>query len=204
MTDFEYYSLVINALGVIAAIFIVFVAIWGERIRQKWNSPKLKIELDETTFNKTMEGIKGWYYRIKISNSKESSPANNVRLLLTKVFKKGPDGKWIEQKFSGPTQVMWQWPRITPLYLTIGPEQSATFASLLENPKAIELKLYWYPNNLDNRIIENDQTLLRFKAVSDTAESNSINVEVAWDGKWVEGSTEMRDHCIVKETRLSV
>ena len=200
MTDFECYSLIINAFGVTAAILIVIVAIWGEKIRQKWNSPKLTIELDETTFNETVGGIKGWYFRIKIKNDRQSSPANNVRLLITNVLKKGPDGNWIEQKFSGPTQVMWQWPRVTPLYLTIGPEQSATFGSLLSNSNAIELKFYWYPNNLEKVIKDNDQTLLRFKAVSDTAESNTLNIEVAWDGEWVEGITEMNNHCIVRET----
>lgn len=202
MTDYEYYSLLINSAGVIVAILIVIIAIWGEKIRQKWNSPDLTITIDEPTNNKTTNDVNGWYYRIKILNKRESSPANNVRLLLTNVYKKGPDGKWIEKKFSGPTQVMWQWPRITPLYLTIGPDQSATFGSLLESTEHIDLKLYWYPNNLNNKIFENDHTLLKFQAVSDTAVSNILIVEVAWDGKWVEGATEMEDHCIVKENKL--
>jgi len=118
------------------------------------------------------------------------------------VYKKGPDDSWQKQNFSGPTQVLWQWHRNRPLYGTIGPDDASTFGCLSENSDAFELQLYWIPNNLNPRIHSDDPTRLEFKAVSDTAESKTITVEVAWDGKWAEGRAEMPNHLVVKEIRV--
>jgi len=198
-TVYEKYTLLFDFLGIVLTILIIIIAIWGERFRQFWNKPKIKISLDEPRFNTTNSGIKGWYYLIRISNVKKSSPANNVRLLLTRVQKKGPDGNWREKNFSGPTQVMWQWPEISPLYATVGPDERATFGFILEDTTEFKLQLYWFPNNLDKVIPPNEPTRLIFKAVSDTAESNILIIEIAWDGKWLEGILEIQEHCILKE-----
>jgi hypothetical protein len=197
MTDFEQYSLLVGVVSSVATFTAVFIAIWGERIRQKWNSPQLRINLSEPSFNITTDGIKGWYYLIRVANSNKSAPAKNVRILLIKTYKKAPDGSWCEHIFSGPTQVSWRWPEWSPLYSTVGPDEWATFGSLLENSE-FNIRVYWYPNNLQPAIRRNDPTRLQFKAVSDTAESNILTVEVAWDGNWVEDKSEIKKHLIIK------
>lgn len=202
MTDFEMYSLLIGAIGVLTTIIIIIIAIWGERVRQIWSKPKLVIKLAEPNFNTTNDGRGGWYYLIQVINSKQSNPANNVRLQLNKVYKKAPDGTWKESKFSGPTQVMWQWSKYSPLYATIGPPELATFGALLENSNEIELRMYWYPNNLKNKIQSNDPTRLEFRAVSDTAVSELLIIEVAWDGEWFKEISVMQNHCIVKKINV--
>jgi hypothetical protein len=58
--------------------------------------------------------------------------------------------------------------------------------------------LYWTPKNIQSTIGQNDPTRLQFKAVSDTAESNILTVEVSWDGVWVEDKKEIKKHLIVK------
>ena len=198
LTTFEQYTLTLNAAGVVVAILIGIIAIWGERIRQAWNNPRLILTLIEPTFTSTQSGVKGWYYRLQVENSKPSCPASNVRIILVKAEKKGPDGNWREYKFSGPTQVMWQFPQLSPLYATVGPGEIATFGCLLENSKTFDLRLYSYPNNLFKTIGSNDPTRLVFIAVSDSAKSESIVVEIAWDGQWFEGRQEIDDHCVVK------
>lgn len=99
------------------------------------------------------------------------------------------------------TQVTWRWPQFSPLYATVGPDELSTFGALLENSNSIELKLYWYPNNLQKTIPPNEPTRLEFKAVSDSAASNPLIIQISWDGIWVEGEAEMRTHCIVEEIR---
>ncbi len=199
MNDYEKYSLLINSLGIFATLIIIIIAIWGERIRQKWNTPKLQLDLIEPTTNVTGHGRNGWYYLIQVKNNRKSVPAKNTRILLNKIYKKAPDGTWKEKEFSAPTQVMWQWPNISPLYATIGPPEIATFGALLEESYSIALKMYWYPNNLDRQILPNDPTRLDFKAVSDTNESNNLIVEISWDGEWNAGRLEMKTHCVVKQ-----
>ncbi len=203
MTDFEKYSLIILGTGAVASFLVVIAAIWGERIRQFWVKPRLRIRLDDPTgvLNKTSGGKKGRYYLLRVSNNRKSSPAKNVRVLLTRVFKRGPDDTWIEKVFSGPTQVTWRWPLQMPLYLTIGPAELSTFGFLMEDSDRFSLQLYSTPNNLNHLVPPNELTRFEFKAVSDTTESNAVVVEVAWDGKWVEGSEEMQSHLVVKEVR---
>lgn len=199
MTEYECYSLMLNAFAILTTIVIIIVAVWGERIRQLWNIPKLEIDLIEPTYNITVGGVNGWYYLLQVRNKRETIPAKNTRIFLRKVYKKAPDGTWHEKEFSGPTQVRWQWSDLTPRLPTIGPSEKATFGALLQGAKAIELKMFNYPNNLQKEIIPNDPTRLEFKAVSDTCESNTLFVEISWDGEWVEDRQEMKNHCKVKK-----
>lgn len=199
MTKYEAWSLGIQVAGTIVAIAVVTVAVLGEKIRQWLSRSDITLALREPSFTKTISQQKGWYYLLKVENSRRTCPAENVRVMMTKVYKKGPDGSWLEQRFSGPTQVKWQWPDTMPQFLTIGPEVNATFLAVLQGAGEIVLCMYWYPNNLTSTIRPNDPTRLCFKAVSDIDESNEIIIDIAWDGKWVEGRTEMAEHLIVKQ-----
>jgi hypothetical protein len=202
MTEYERYSLLIEAVGITVTLVAVAIAIWGERIRQIWTKPQLRISLHDPVFNTIGAETGGWYYLILVTNDRLSSPAQNVRLLLTKVWRQSPDGSWYEQKFSGPTQVAWRWKNVSPQYPTIGPESLATFGCLLEHRDSFKLQLYLYPNNLDPRIRPNKPTRLELQAVSDTAKSKTLTIEVVWDGKWVEAGDQIQNHCVVKEISL--
>jgi hypothetical protein len=205
MTPFEKYSLVVAVTGIAVTLLAVIVAIWGETIRQFWAAPKLVLGLGESAFNTTSAGQAGWYYILEVSNSRRSYPAVNVRVLLTRVQKKGPDGSWQEKEFSGPSQVMWRWPLQMPLYLTVGPPNAATFGALLEDNGFFQLQLYHYPNNLGSaRLVKaHDPTRLEFQAVSDSSTSRKITVEVSWDGEFHTGKSEMAKHCVVKQIEPS-
>jgi hypothetical protein len=127
------------------------------------------------------------------------APANNVRVLLTKILKKSPDGLWLEQTFSGPVQVTWNLHLDRSMYATIGPDDSAVFGNLEKSARSFILQLYYYPNNLEGTIESNQPTRLVFKAVSDTAESKELTIEVEWDGVWEEDRIKMKGHCKVAE-----
>lgn len=200
MTDYEKYSLLVGILGSSVTFMAVIVALWGECIRQWWTKPKLKISLADPqgSFTTRGDGKKARYYGLDVINERQSSPAKNVRVLLTEIIKQGPDGNWRPIVFSGPVLVTWKWPKITPAYTTIGPDEMSTFGFVVEGATRFELQLYWCPNNLDPTFPPNEPIRMRFKAVSDSAESNILTVQVAWDGVWSEGSNEMQQHLIVR------
>lgn len=210
MTEYELrnlslqeHALWINGLYVMATLLLAAIAIWGEKIRQWWMRPKLVIVLDGSTLTSHSNTDKrGWYYHLRVSNGRRASPASNVRVLLTGVQKKGRDNSWQEEKFSGPVQVCWRWPDQTPQFATIGPDEHSTFARIVEDSKAIELRLYWYPNNLRPTIPPHDRTRLHFKAVSDTTESKSLILEIEWDGQFEQGTIEMEKHMVVHEVHV--
>lgn len=200
MTDYERWSLGINASLAVATVLLAGVALWGEKLRQWWTRPRLKLLLAEPNLTfLTGSGRKGWYYQLHVLNERTASPAENVQVLLTKVLKKGADGSWQEHRFSGPVQVKWRIPE--PQTATVGPDRYATWAVLHENSDGASLNLYWTPNNLSEASVigSREPVRLHFKAVSNTAESNEVALEVAWDGAWVEGRTEMAQHMIVKQ-----
>ena len=200
MTEYEKYSLLVGFLASLVTFMAVIVAIWGERIRQLWIKPKLKISLADPQglFTTRADKKKARYYSLDVRNERRSSPAKNVRVLLTEIIKQGPDGNWRPIVFSGPVHVTWKWPNITPAYATIGPDEMSTFGFVVEDAKRFALQLYWCPNNLEPSFPPNEAIRMRFKAVSDSTESNTLTVQVAWDGMWNEGSKEMQQHLIVK------
>jgi hypothetical protein len=186
MTPFEQQSIIVGIAGALATFLAVLVALFGERLRQRWSAPKLRIELFEPAITTTNAGVKGWYYLLRVSNQRRTSPAANVRVLLTKIERKAPDGTWVEEPFSGPVQVTWRWPDLMAPYQTVGPSQIATFACVHQNDQEISLRLYWHPNNMRRGIAPSATVRLSFIAASDVAESAVLPVEVAWDGKWNE------------------
>lgn len=199
MTHYEKYSLVIGVFAVLATLSAVTVAIWGESVRRRISIPNLELALDEPALTRITGGPRGWYYMLRVHNKRQTYPATNVRVVLNRIFKNAPDGSWQEQRFSGPTQVMWRWPNQMPLYATVGPDEIATFGYLNEGAEAFGLQLYHYPNNLQRSISSGEPTRLEFRVVSDTAQSKAITIEIAWDGEWTDGHAEMHDHLVVKQ-----
>ncbi|WP_287125873.1 hypothetical protein [Desulfobacter sp.] len=161
MTDYEKYSLLIGGISSFVTLLAIGVAIWGERLRQWWIRPKLRISLSDAvgSLTKRADGKKGRYYSLNVINERLSSPASNVRVLLTDIKKKGPDDCWRSINFSAPVHITWKWPNITPAYATIGPDEMATFGYILESETQFFLQLYWCPNNLDPTFPPNEQAM---------------------------------------------
>ncbi|MCF8146251.1 MAG: hypothetical protein K9N21_20275 [Deltaproteobacteria bacterium] len=199
MTLFEKWSIVVGIAGALATFLAVMVALFGEKIRQLWSSPKLQVRLFEPSVTPNNAGVKGWYYLLQVSNQSRSNPAANVRVLLSKIERKAPDGFWVEEPFSGPVQVMWRWPQFMAQYQTIGPPQIATFACVHQNEKEISLRSYWFPNNMRRSILPGEAVRLSFVAASDVSESDVRSVDISWDGKWTEDREEMKKNLRIVE-----
>jgi hypothetical protein len=148
MTDYETYSLMVRVLTAVGTFSAVVVALFGERIRGYWARPKLTVTLDSPSLTTAtdQDGANprgGWYYQLRVENKKPFYPTVNVQVLLTRVFTRGPDGLWQEQRFSGPVPVTWRWPAYQPLYETIGANsKQATFGYVLQDSQAVTLQLY--------------------------------------------------------------
>ena len=198
----EKCALVIDSVSAVLTLIVIIVAIWGERIRQLWTTPKLHISLDSSkgVLNVRNDRKKARYYILNVENKRRSAPAKNVRVLLANILKRTPDGaSWQEMNFSKPVHVTWRWPDIVPPYTTVGPKQQSTFGYVVEGEQHFCLQLYWHPNNLDPKLPAKEPFRLEFKAVSDVAESNVLLIEIAWDGQWKEGNEEMQKHLTIKE-----
>ena len=70
MTCAEFWSLIIQAIGVAGTLLVVVLAIWGGGIRSRLAGPKLSLRLldSQGTLNFLTDGTPARYYILKISN----------------------------------------------------------------------------------------------------------------------------------------
>ena len=68
MKNYEIWSLVLGSTGVSIALSVLIVTIWGEKLRQLWSKPNLKLSFLEASLNNTRDGINGCiiYYKYRM------------------------------------------------------------------------------------------------------------------------------------------
>jgi hypothetical protein len=208
MTAEERWRLAIQAIGVLISTVIAAMAIWGDFVRSCLAGPRLTIGLVNPEGERTVdEDVRGGvavrstpvrYYHLRIQNQRRSAPAKNVRVVLTRFSRAGADGVFREQALTGPLQMKWQFPKISPREQTLGPDQTCDLGFLLQGGPGLNLACWVTPRNLNTTVTANDRIRVELRAVAENAESRPLYVEIAWDGTWVEDSVEMRRHLIVK------
>ncbi len=181
---------------VLAAIALA-IAVWGEPLRRWSVRPLLTLDMEEPAWNWTQDDRGGWYYLLKVSNKRETHPATNVRINLIGTDTLEKSGKWHQTQFSGPVQVSWRWPKSTSRYITVGPEQYATIFSFIDGEKYGTVNLIDPPLNTLTRYGAGWTTRFYFQAASDYGKSNTVIIEVSWDGKWSNDLEEMKGHFAV-------
>ena len=197
----EQANLTVQIFVALGTISVAVLAIWGDWIRFKLAGPKLRIALLDATGTVTVrsDGKKGRYYKLLVLNDRKWSPARNVRVVLKSIFKPAADGTLTPQPMSGPLQLKWQW--IVPQYPSLGAgEEICTFANLVQGEQFV-LSPYIVPNNFVGFLKANERMLIEVVVVSDTAESESLFLDLSWNGQWSEDTTAMLNNVVIKETK---
>jgi hypothetical protein len=143
--------------------------------------------------------IKARWYLIQVSNARRYlRPANDVRLVITRVQSEGAGSQLIDL-FTGRVPLQWERQELAgTAAVTVGPDAYAslfyvqddgllkftTLAELVHFPKAKKgPQTYWV--TLRGTSIEDDSPPSIYKIV--------------WDGKWEDGDSEMRNHVSVEK-----
>ena len=198
----ELTNLTVQIFVALGTILVAVLAIWGDLIRYKLAGPKLRIALLDATGTVTFrnDGKKGRYYKLLVLNDRKWSPARNVRVVLKSIFKPAADGTLTPQPLSGPLQLTWQW--IVPQYPTLGAgEEICTFANLVQGEQLVLSPYAPVPNNFVGFLKANERMLIEVAVVSDTAESESLFLDLSWNGQWSEDTTAMLNNVVIKETK---
>ena len=202
MTDFESWTLVILAVTAVGTLLVAVLAIWGDWIRSQLTGPKLAISLHDPQGEPTglTNGKSSRHYHLKVSNKRRWTQAKNVRVVLTKVIKPAADGSFPPESLSGPLQLTWQFPQIHPQYSLIGPDDICDLGLIIEGDKFI-LTPYIVPVKFDGVLGSGQRMRIEVIAIADNAESNVLCVDLAWDGKWSDDTSEMKKHLVIKEVK---
>ena len=121
MNDSQFCSYMISqwaiAVGtILGPILLAAIAIWGHKIKMWLHGPKLQVALKSQKGESFPwgDGVKSWYYHLRVWNERRLSPAKNVRVVVKELWKKGAEGTMIPITLSGPFQLAWQFQGSNP------------------------------------------------------------------------------------------
>jgi len=200
MTTYEIWSLIIQGLLGIGTLLLAVLAIWGGLFRSWWSGPKLKVLLHNPLgeLMNLNDGRPVRHYHLRVVNGRKWAPANNVRVLLTKIFQPTEDGRLVDRSFSGPLQLTWQFPQFHAQYSFIGTDDISDLGCIIKGDRFV-ITPYITPNNFTGFVSPNQRIKLEVVAVADNGQSDPILIEITWDGAWNDDNEEMGRHLVVKE-----
>lgn len=208
--DLNQISNIAVAFGTLLA---VIVALFGDWIRSRLFSPKLKLSLlnkegikspvtlswqDSNGVPHSREGI-ARYYHLKLRNKVRWPVATNTQVFLKRIEELGPDREY-HITWSSDIPMNWRHQEIFPVARTFGPDADCDLASVVEE-KWLELHTLIKPLVLKARYREPVDIIVTLQAKSEQGESNILRINLAWDGKWSEDEKEMMRHLVVKELK---
>jgi len=196
---------VIQLAVAIGTIAVAILAIWGERIKLLIGlGPKLVLTLHDPQgelINVSFEEGKttlARYYHLRVSNKHRWTQATNTRIVIAGLTRPAADGSLVSQPLSGPLQLMWRFSNFHLLYSIVGPDDICDLGHLIRGDK-FRLTPFVFPANFTGVLEANQRMRVEVKAVADNAESQSLCIDISWDGIWSDDTLEMAKHLVVKE-----
>jgi len=200
----------IAAAGTWAA---VMVALFGDWIRARLFPLRLGLELVDGSGDLTFQDrswiddsgerqqrrAKARYYYVRVRNTARVRVAHDVQIMLMDLSVEGPDGQ-PQVRGRGPLPLIWQHQQLYPLLRTVGAagdEAVANFFFVLES-KPLEFMLALVPNNFQHRIDPPLKIWVTLQARAAEGVSKPWRLQIAWNGKWHEGSAEMGDNLKIR------
>lgn len=206
--DWNNAPVIIQAATGIVGLLMFALAIWGEKIRHYVNRPILELRLHtehgELNPKNGPQGARHYHYLL--DNLRPSSPALKVKVILHDILRPGPDGKFVSAGIISPLQFGYQWigtPGHDPQPTIVSPRLCDLGFIQNGDEKGFMLLTYIIPNNLDGRVRADERMRVLARAEGDNAISEYVLIEIAWDGKWEAGDSEMKQHLVVKQLPLT-
>jgi hypothetical protein len=217
----------IAALGVLGTWFVFGAAIWGERIRSSLFKPVLRVTLDDprgvpTTETITKVGASATaasgiaqsqvqqytrparYYHLLVRNVRRWPIAHDVRILITRLERPDPGGR-PTTVWTGEIPLGWEHAAIHPASRTLGRPARADFAVAAQDPtevserrNQVHLLPVIEPNNFQRSYHTATQFWVTVIGTSNETDSLPLRLEMAWDGQWEAGDSEMERHLKIR------
>ncbi len=188
------------ALGTIGA---VLVALFGQVWRAKSFPPQLVLTLPRPhgdperarlTSDDFPDGRQGEarFYRLRVSNRRRWSPANQVQVVLLGVEAPTTDGQF-RPTWLGDVPLTWTHQQVFPALRTIGSDAHVDLCSVVKD-KWLQLHPLIVPFGLE--VLSRHRTTWRLwvQAKSNECESHVLRVTIYWDGEWHNDAREMGRH----------
>ena len=195
------WSLVIQSVIAIGTIAVAVLAIWGDWFRQKFASPKLRIELHNVigqlgtagTLNKS-----SWFYHLRVVNDRKSFTSKNTKVNLNAIYKQLPNGTFKSFPLIVPTSFYWAPADLNPSLVTINKSHIFDFIRLIEGDDSAQPCLIRYFKNFEGFVFKDEIVLFELQIISDQFQQEKSQIfEVLWNGIWSE--TPKNDNLKIRE-----
>jgi len=141
------------------------------------------------------------YYRhLKVVNNRRWR-AENCRVLLREMSRRGPNGVFQPIPMPVPLQFIWTPPDTTPSFVTIHRDQMLDFGFIRQAQQLRwEPRLYWQPGNFAGFVGHNEAVKYSLQIVADAYVSEKYQVfQVSFDGLWNPVAAQMKMHLTIDE-----
>lgn len=178
---------VIEAVAAFGTIAVAVLAVWGEWFRSMLAAPR--IEIQDHNLRGTVTAFTGGsrviYYHLKVVNKRSWAVAQNCRVILSGIHRRGPNQQFQPVLIAVPQQFVWSNPQLTPIAVDLGGEQVVDFGRVQEGSDRFEPVLYLYPNDFLGYVRLNEAVRYRLQVVAGGRSVGRPYIyEVAWNGKW--------------------
>ena len=164
------------------------MAIWGDWFRAWIAGPRLALSLKDGRgfLTPRTNGTITWnaaFYHVIVTNRRIWSPAKSVRVMITAVAKRRPDGTYVRENVL-PLQLTW-------IYSELSDERKPTittpgycdFGFLDGHEYRFVLATYGRPLNYSGFIGRKDSMRVEIIAEAENGKSKALVIEVTWDGQ---------------------
>jgi hypothetical protein len=190
---------VFTAVGTVA---VAVLAIWGDFFRYKFAGPQLGLSLNDSRGDLTPRAnqTQAYFFHLKIRNRRLWSPAKDVRVLLERIARRGPDGSFFAEALVYPLPLAWTPSELGDFQRTITDTETCDLGFLDQNADRFRLSTLIIPNKLQGWVRAGEAIHIRIVASGQNATSSKpLFLEIAWDGVWTTDRDEMQKHLVVKE-----
>jgi hypothetical protein len=190
----------------IGTIGAVLVALFAQGFRAKFFPPQLSLNIHDPEGEREIARLvsqehpegraeNARYYRLRVTNRRRWSPANQVQVVLLKVEMPGADMRF-SATWVGDLPLAWTHQELFPTLRTIGPDAHVDLCSVIKD-KWLSLHPLIVPHNFTVLYRQPVRLILSVQVKSNECDSSILRLLVAWDGQWHDGATEMRRHLTV-------
>jgi hypothetical protein len=198
----------VSEVGVAGTWLIAAIALFGEKMRSMLFTPQLELTLVSdrgeltTQLATVVAGEKAAlstlvpvrYYHVFVRNKSHYPVARDVRVFLTQVDKRGPDGKPQPVFVGSEIPLPWKYQEPDEKTRAIGRVTVAAVDLFFVRNGSLQLALMFYPNNLLYTMSGESHIWITVVARAPDTQSKPLRLRIDWDGHWERGEAEMAHH----------
>jgi len=198
-----------KTIGVVAAVvaaigqlLIAAIAIWGDLFRYKLSGPRLKLSLNDPRGSLVRGGGEKYtyYYHLKIANRRLWAPANDVRVRVEQVSRRGPDGVFVVEPIVYSPILVWTPSNLKDVQRKVSEIETCDLGFIGSDADKFTLSTIVAPANFDGHVRKSEAIRVLITASGQNIKSSKpLLLEIAWDGTWTSDKDSMQRHLVIKQ-----